>query len=282
MEYSEHYGLNLVEGSDTVNPMTVDKPNYEKIDETMYANECASVGTATELTTGTVHALTREKENQEVFRFRATSNYTVGDTFTVDGVVVSAQMSDGTTLADRCYIIGSDVLCALIGTQLTLFIPKKYDGDNVMVGNKSVTQKFTEDGNAITSLQTKVNGMKYTKFYTVEAQTNETWGAILARLRDEALTNLGGVAEYCHIDLNVDGYNGMVFQCQRSYSGARYSTWLCSRSSTSGIVFYSISISPTSTRFEKYAYTTGSGFVVTDLTDEVCSNVTVNGPDFNR
>lgn len=281
MEYSEHYGLNLVEGNDTVNPMTVDKPNYEKIDETMYANECAGVGTATELTTGTVHALTREKENQGVFRFRATSNYILGDTFTVDGVTVSAQMSDGTTLADRCYIIGSDVLCALIGTQLTLFIPKKYDGDNVMVGNKSVTEKFTENGQAITALQTKVNGMKYTNLGVIEAETNETWGSIIERLRDTIFADNAGNINVCNLICNVDGWTGAVFTPSRVYSSAQYTNFVCFRGTSSGYIIYILSCSQTSTALRKYATST-TGTTVTDLTDTVGGNISVKWFDPNR
>ena len=45
MNYSAHYNLNLAEGTDLVNPLTVDVPNYTQIDNTMFANEQAGVGT---------------------------------------------------------------------------------------------------------------------------------------------------------------------------------------------------------------------------------------------
>ena len=281
MEYSEHYGLNLVEGTDTVNPMTVDKPNYEKIDETMYANECASVGTATELTTGTVHALTRDKENQNVFRFRATSNYTVGDTFTVDGDVVTAQMSDGTTLADRCYIIGSDVLCALIGTQLTLFIPKKYDANNVMDGNVSVHTKLAESSTSITSINNKLGGMKYDNMGTVEAGTNETWGSIFGRLRDTVFADYAGNINIACLTCNVDGFSGAVFTPTRVYSSAQYTNFVCLRATSTGYIVYMFTSTPTSTALYKYTHT-ANGLTVTDLTNTVGSNIAVKWFDPNR
>lgn len=122
MRKSTNFRLNLVEGNDLVNPLVQDVPNYEKIDEQMYINECNSIGVATELKSGTVHALTRQIPNAGVFRFQATSNFTSGDTFTVDGIQVSALTPSGETLASGCYIIGSEVLCTLRETLLTVYV----------------------------------------------------------------------------------------------------------------------------------------------------------------
>lgn len=122
MRNSTNFNLNLVEGSDLVNPLVQDVPNYEAIDEQMYKNECNSVGIATELKSGTVHALTRTIPNASMFRFKATSNFTAGDTFTVDGIQVSALTPNGETLASNSYIIGSEVLCALRETLLTVYV----------------------------------------------------------------------------------------------------------------------------------------------------------------
>ena len=121
MRKSTNFNLNLVEGSDLVNPLVQDVPNYETIDEQMYKNECNSIGIATELKSGTVHALTRTIPNASMFRFQATSNFTAGDTFTVDGIQVSALTPSGETLASGAYIIGSEVLCSLRETLLTIY-----------------------------------------------------------------------------------------------------------------------------------------------------------------
>ena len=157
MQTSTHYNLNLVEGTDLVNPLTVDKPNYEAIDSAMYDNECSAVGSATELKTGTVHALTRVKSNQNVFRFRATSIFEVGDTFTVDGNSVTALYSDGSSLSDHCFIIGSDVLCALIGTQLTLFSNKQYDASEISYKDTNVENGIDSKANASSIAMTVTN-----------------------------------------------------------------------------------------------------------------------------
>lgn len=121
MRKSERYGLNLVEGSDIVNPLVQDVPNYEIIDEELGKNADSSVPLATELLSGTVHALTRENPNASMFRFVATANYKSGDTFTVDGVQVTALLTTGEPLATGCYVINSNVLCCLVGTVLTMF-----------------------------------------------------------------------------------------------------------------------------------------------------------------
>lgn len=121
MLQSTHFELNLVEGSDKVNPLIQDVPNYQKIDEQMYKNQNAGVGLATELTAGTVHALTRAVASTGVFRFTATARYNYGDTFTVDGVSVTAKAPDGSALADGAYVIGGTVLCSLVGQLLVIY-----------------------------------------------------------------------------------------------------------------------------------------------------------------
>lgn len=122
MQLSDYYELNLVEGTDTVNPLTIDRPNYVKIDEVMHDNAVSGVGLATELTSGTVHALTRENPETAVFRFVATSESKAGDTYTVDGVQVTALLPSGIPLADGSYVINSNVLCCLTGSLLTFYL----------------------------------------------------------------------------------------------------------------------------------------------------------------
>lgn len=136
MRYSDNYELNLVEGSDIVNPLVQDVPNYEAIDAAMFDNKEHTVGVATELKTGTVHALTRQNEDAAVFRFTATSDYTAGDTFEVDGVQVSALLVDGTALPNRCYIIGSEVLASLKGTLLTVYANRTTASDSDKLGGQ--------------------------------------------------------------------------------------------------------------------------------------------------
>lgn len=121
MDTSTYFGLNLVTGADKVNPLTVDRPNYEKIDEQMHKNQIASVLEATELKSGTVHAITCLTEGAVFFRFTATSDYAAGDTFTFNGTPVSAVLPDGSGLQQGAFKINGTVLCSIIGTLLTVY-----------------------------------------------------------------------------------------------------------------------------------------------------------------
>lgn len=125
MTSTTYYNLNIVEGTDIVNPLIVDNPNYEKIDEAMHNNAVAGVTLATEITNATVHAITRENSDCAVIRFIATSEWKAGDTATVDGVPVTALLPSGETLPDGAYVINANVLCILTGTNLTFYLEKK-------------------------------------------------------------------------------------------------------------------------------------------------------------
>lgn len=122
MTTTTYYNLNIVEGTDIVNPLTVDNPNYTKIDEAMHDNAVAGVTLATEIANATVHAITRENSDCAVIRFIATSQWKAGDSVTVDGVPVTALLPSGETLPDGAYVINANVLCILTGTNLTVYV----------------------------------------------------------------------------------------------------------------------------------------------------------------
>lgn len=121
MDQSTHFNLNLVTGADKVNPLTVDRPNYETIDEQMYKNQIAAISEATELKSGTVHAITCLTEGAVFFRFTATSDYAAGDTFTYNGSPVTAVLPDGSGLQAGVFKINGTVLCSILGTLLTVY-----------------------------------------------------------------------------------------------------------------------------------------------------------------
>lgn len=131
MTKTQNYELNIVEGTDKVNPLVVDNPNFSKIDAVMKKNADSAITTATELKTGTVHTLTRVNKECPVFRFVATAVFTTGDTFTVDGVQVTALLTDGTPLVSGCYVIGANVLCCLTGTTLSVYVAQNLSGVTV-------------------------------------------------------------------------------------------------------------------------------------------------------
>lgn len=121
MQNTENFSLKVYDGEDLFNPLTVENVNMNAIDTQMKKNENHAVGDATELVSGTVHAITRLTPDAPMLRFTATSRFTAGDTFTVDGVQVSALTVSGEQLPDGAYIIGSEVLAYLKGTLLTVF-----------------------------------------------------------------------------------------------------------------------------------------------------------------
>lgn len=125
MTTTTYYNLNIVEGTDIVNPLTVDNPNYEKIDEVMHNNAVSGVTLAREIANATVHAITRENSECPVIRFIATSEWKAGDTATVDGVPVTVLLPSGETLPDGAYVINANVLCILTGTNLTIYAERK-------------------------------------------------------------------------------------------------------------------------------------------------------------
>ena len=121
MQNTDNFDLKIYEGKDLFNPLVVENANVQAIDTQMKKNENHTVGDATELVSGTVHALTRLTPDTPMLRFTATSRFTAGDTFTVDGVQVSALTVSGEQLPDGAYVIGSEVLAYLKGTLLTFF-----------------------------------------------------------------------------------------------------------------------------------------------------------------
>lgn len=190
MQNTSHYSLNLYEGSDIFNPLIVENGNTETIDTQMYANDIACIGLATELKNGTVHALTRTTHTDApMFRFIATSKYNVGDTFTVDGVQVSALLSDGTTLSDGAYVINSNVLCCLTGTVLTMYtVPGAIQtAQNALklggelpsyYGKASDVTAATNTANAAGVLANQVNTNLSNNYYTktqVDEKINTTY-----------------------------------------------------------------------------------------------------------
>ena len=121
MQYTNHYNLNLPEGSDIVNPLVQDNPNYTAIDTALYDNKVRTVGNATEIKSGTVHAITRSDSDIDVMKFTATGDWITGDTMTVDGTPVSVYLQDGTAPLTGAYVINTEVIAAISGSRVTLY-----------------------------------------------------------------------------------------------------------------------------------------------------------------
>lgn len=122
MNYTTNYNLNKPEGTDLYNHLTIDNPNMDTIDSVMHANKLQAIGAATELVSGTVHAITRSDSDQNIFKFKATGNFSTGDTITVDGVSVNAYTTGGQPLTNDAYVLSAEVICILDGTSLWVLV----------------------------------------------------------------------------------------------------------------------------------------------------------------
>ena len=161
MQYTTHYNLNLPEGTDIVNPLVQDNPNYSAIDSALYNNKLRVVGNATEVTSGTVHAVTRSDSDIDVFRFTATGNWTTGDSMTVDGTPVSVFLPDGTAPLTGCYVVNSEVEAVINGSRVTLQLANpgvtSVDADDVVYDNTTSGLAATDAQAAIDELACDVS-----------------------------------------------------------------------------------------------------------------------------
>lgn len=137
MRKTNNFNLTIPEGSDNVNILTQITPNFETIDNVMKDNENAGVQVATVLYSNNIHAITRTNDDASVMRFTATSRFTLGDTFTVDGVQVTALAPTGEQLPDGAFIVGSEVLAILKGTLLTVFAGAKASDSSKLNGQSA-------------------------------------------------------------------------------------------------------------------------------------------------
>ena len=128
MQYTPNYNLIIAEGTDAVNPLTQIFPNFTAIDTAMENNKEAGITTASEVTTGGVHAIVRVNSSVPVFRFTATSAWTTGDTMTLDGSAVTVHLADGTAPKSGAYVIGAEVLAIVNGSLVTLMTGASFDG----------------------------------------------------------------------------------------------------------------------------------------------------------
>lgn len=220
MNTSTYYGLNLAEGSDIVNPLIIDVPNYEKIDEVMHDNAVAGVGTATELLTGTVHALVRDNDETAIFRFVATANFTAGDTFTVDGVQVTALLPSGESLGSGAYVINANVLCILTGTLLTMYVPSgaiavaedsnklggelpSYYGTASDVNQANLVAQAA--GQLANQVSSEVTQLQTLDFSETSIQPGTSFNSVVQQLMNKVFAKIKTVATYINVSTGPSG-----------------------------------------------------------------------------
>lgn len=152
MTNTTNYNLNIVEGTDIVNPLTQFNPNFNIIDGAMKSNADAAVSPATCIKSGTVHTITRSNTDAEMFVFTATGDWNSGDTMTVDGTPVTPVLPDGTALLTGSYLINAEVLASIKGSKVTIYsnmfnMPTIYASNVVVSPGVSVADSLTTVSN---------------------------------------------------------------------------------------------------------------------------------------
>ena len=214
MQTTDNVGLKLYEGTDLFNPLVVENPNCETLDEVIKAISDQAIGSATELVTGTVHALTRglDDTDRDVFIFTATSNFTAGDTFTLDGQQVSALTVAGTQLSNNCYIIGSSVLVHKRDTLLTFYVSETTAKDAEKLGGELPSYYATKTGldavvADISALATKVGtAVLTTQAPDLSGAVNELNTHLSAHTFGESVNIVGYNTPQNMFTLPSDGY----------------------------------------------------------------------------
>ena len=122
MTTTPNYGFNIPEGSDTVNLLTQNYPNFTNLDSILKSIEITGITSSVATKAGTVFNIVRTNTDLNVLKFVATANYASGDTFTVDGVSVIATAVNGTALPAGAFVINQTVMALLNGTVLTVLV----------------------------------------------------------------------------------------------------------------------------------------------------------------
>lgn len=152
MQNTTNYNFNIPEGTDLWNYLTQTNPNFTALDSILKSVSDATVTTATEVTSGTAHAVTRTLPDANVIRFTATGVWTLGDTMTIDGTPVTVVKPNGTSLQTGDYIIGSEVLGVLRATQFTVYV-----GGVSSLDATDVTYDNTGSGLTATNVQDAID-----------------------------------------------------------------------------------------------------------------------------
>lgn len=195
MTNTTNYNLILAEGTDLVNYLTQTNPNFSNLDTIIKGISDATVTTATEVASGTAHAITRTLPDANVIRFTATSNWVLGDTMTIDGTPVTVVKPNGTNLQSGDYVIGAEVLGVIRATQFTVYV-----GGSSSLDAVDVDYDNTVSGLTATDVQAAIDE---------EAAAINTINSNLAELEKNDLSATIDISNYTSSNMYTcpsDGY----------------------------------------------------------------------------
>lgn len=137
------------------------------------ALDSQSFVTATHSKTGTIHNITLPDSSITSFKFVATGDYATGDTFTVDGVTVTARVADGSTIPSGAFKINSTVECIIDGTILNLInVTGNINSAAVSYDNTSSGLTATNAQDAIDEVNSKT---KWSAAITFSPNVYSSW-----------------------------------------------------------------------------------------------------------
>lgn len=260
MQQTTHYELNIVEGSDVVNPLTQLNPNFTKLDLELYNVSLETIGNATEVVSGGVHAITRADATKTTFKFVATGDFMAGNSFTVDGNAVTAKTLSGAAVPGGAYVTGSVVIASLNGNNLTVYATdvKAVTADDVSVAGGGSVQDFIDD-----------LGEKTLEVW--EPTTSETWESLIARLRDGSTKTTPANI----LRTNIDGIADVIFHQDRRQSG-RVWQYNAHYATGNAVILYSISVSTSAVYVRKINLITGT---IENIASQPASQVVIYGLD---
>ena len=156
MSLTPNFGFNIPDSTDIVNLLTQCYPNFTIADGALQSIKEQGISLATESKVGTVHNIVRVDSDCAVFWFTATSNFTTGDTFTVDGSPVTAVKVSGAGLETGDFVINSNVPCIVKGAVLTVLA----GGGSSTIVAQDVTYDNTGSGLTATDVQDAIDELK--------------------------------------------------------------------------------------------------------------------------
>lgn len=126
MSTTQYLKLNKPSGSDLVNPLTDTFPNWDIVDEAYHGLDIRAIGSATELVSQGVHAITVLNTDCKTIKWTATANFTAGETFTINGIQCNAYLPSGEALGTNAYVSGAQVIASLNddNSAMTVYVPQ--------------------------------------------------------------------------------------------------------------------------------------------------------------
>lgn len=162
MTTTPNYGFKIAEGTDTVNLLTQSYPNFTDLDSILKSIELTGITSAVATKIGTVFQVVRTNTDLNVLKFVATANYAAGDTFTIDGVSVTATAVNGTALPAGAFVINQTVMALLNGTVLTVLVGgglPSVDAADVNYDNSGSGLTATDVQNAIDEVESNIESV---------------------------------------------------------------------------------------------------------------------------